>query len=213
MKGLAAGIVALMSFLPPHCAAQRAGFHGGGNSAPRASFNFGLPPVGPIPPLGPIRVFDGFGPRFGANGRGMNRGGGWGFPGVYGFGAFPDYYNDYYSGEEYQTPNVVMPSAQICPAVIPEPPPQPARPELHEYKWPNTGNEQPAVFTIVMQRGPARTAVAVWLQGNFVHYVAPDGTAARLPLGSIDREATRRANAEKHLTLQLPARNNVNVVR
>jgi hypothetical protein len=105
----------------------------------------------------------------------------------------------------------VIPSFEPCTPTIPEPPP--ARPELHEYKWKETGTPQSAAFTIVLHDGSTRSAVAVWVQDKVVHYIRPDDLASALPLRSIDREATLRANAEKHLSLQLPGENNTRVVR
>jgi len=214
MKRLAVCTIGLMSLLPGPCAAQRAGFHGGGGSvAPRFGANFGLPPVGPIPPIGPIRSFNGFRPTFSPfrheSERGFDRRFGSGFPGFYAIGALPDYNAGGYEG--YQSQTIVMPSFEPCTPTIPEPPP--ARPELHEYKWKETGTAQSSTFTIVLRDGSARPAVAVWVQGKIVHYIRPDDTASALPLYSIDRDATRRANAENHLSLQLPGENNTKVVR
>jgi hypothetical protein len=79
---------------------------------------------------------------------------------------------------------------------------------LHEYKWPESGSDASAVFTIVANDGSSRSATAVWVQGNTVRYFTPDGTAGRLPLNSVNRAATRTANVAKNLTLALPAESN-----
>jgi hypothetical protein len=48
------------------------------------------------------------------------------------------------------------------------------------------------------------SAAAVTAQGNILQIVDPGGEHQRVPLDAIDREATRRRNAERNLRLQLP---------
>jgi hypothetical protein len=38
-----------------------------------------------------------------------------------------------------------------------------------------------------------------------LRYVTPDGSESRMPIDSIDRQATRQRNAEKQLNICLPA--------
>jgi hypothetical protein len=61
------------------------------------------------------------------------------------------------------------------------------------------------MFTIVLKDGSALPAAAVMTQGNELQLVDADGQHRRVPLNAIDREATRRRNAEHNLRLQLPA--------
>jgi len=228
MKQLIVGIVCLWSLFPIYSAAQRgggargggarggggAGFRGSagphrgsfvgsgfqgnrgfGDGSIRAGFN-GLPPVGPIPPLGSFRNFSqsiSFDPLR-KGGKGGNVGDGF-FP--FGYGYLDTGY--YAAGQ--QGPVIVLAPQE---PFVPPPPPPPPQPEVHEYSWTQAGNDPSAVFSIVSTDGNNYSAVAVWVQGNTVRYIAPDGGAGQLPLNSVDRAATRMANAARNLTLVLP---------
>ena len=204
MKCLVLIIVTLAGF-PSPSAAQRGGFHGGGVPVARFSANFGLPRIAPIPQLGPIRAFDGFKPGFRRDGRLLNGGAAFEFPWAFDSGAMPDYY-----GQDYG-PTFVMP--YIAPPSLRIPEPGPAQSVLHEYNWPESGSNQAATFTIVAQDGSTRTAVAVWTQGNMMHFVTPEGRFASLLLSSINRVRTKQVNEEKHLLLPLPANNDATITR
>jgi hypothetical protein len=231
MKGLAIGAMILVSLPPRPCHAQRAVFRVQTHFGPRFTPNFGLPSVGPIPPLGPIRSFPDrptfdqfFGHGLNRNlgceflGAGFNGGSGCGFfgqglssdfgGGYPAFYASPDYNSEGYQG--YQIPAIVMPPLPVQPPLIPEPP---VRPQMHEYVWKDTGVSHSGIFTIVLRDGTTRIAVAVWAQGTMIHYVDANNRTGSFPLRSIDRESTMRVNTEKHLTLQLPGENNLSVVR
>ena len=203
MKKLLAGLIVFWSLFLPHSSAQRGGgghsggfggggfagggFHGGGFITPR------------------FRGFGGFrgGNRFGNHRLGWGQPGlGWGYPGdSMAWGYYPD---EGYYGSGSQNPMIVMPQESYGPTVVQAPPP-PVRPELHEYNWPESETNTVATFTIIGKSGSAHSAIAVWVQGDAVRYITPDGTGGRLPLDSVNREATRSANAAKHLTLSLPA--------
>ncbi len=172
------------------------------------SQGIGLPPVGPIPPLGGA-----FEP--GRHGRGRGAGafgaGYFGYPFLWGDSGYDDgYYSQPYSASPSVV--VVMPNAQPAP---PAPPPAPARAEVREYSQPSqpqAGAAQAAAqpqgtgtFTIVGKDGRTREAIAVWVANGAVNYVSPDGEGVTLPLASVDRHATAAANARNGLTLRLPA--------
>jgi len=61
------------------------------------------------------------------------------------------------------------------------------------------------MFAIVFKDGSVLPAAAVMTQGDALQIVDADGQHRRIPLSSIDRDATRRRNAERNLRLQLPA--------
>jgi len=61
------------------------------------------------------------------------------------------------------------------------------------------------MFAIVLKDGSVLPAAAVMTQGDALQIVDADGQHRRVPLSSIDREGTRRRNAERNLRLQLPA--------
>jgi hypothetical protein len=80
-------------------------------------------------------------------------------------------------------------------------------PEIHEYSAPAapSSDAPPATFAIVLKDGKMLSAAAVSVQGSALQIVDPDGEHQRVPLDTIDRETTRRRNAERNLRLQLPA--------
>jgi hypothetical protein len=80
-------------------------------------------------------------------------------------------------------------------------------PEIHEYSAPAapSSETEPATFAIVLKDGKMLSAAAVTVQGSALQIVDPDGEHQRVPLDTIDRETTRRRNAERNLRLQLPA--------
>ena len=77
---------------------------------------------------------------------------------------------------------------------------------MHSYSWPDDGAPAATSFLILSNDGTVRPAVAVWVQGNELHYTAADGVAGRIGIGAIDREATVRVNAERGLRFWLPDR-------
>ncbi len=179
---------------------------------PRAGFGppafggqFGLPQLGPIPPLGGQLLHLRRGPFFG------NR---FGFPG---FGSFyspvwPAYWgNEMYSGAP-AAPNVVViqpaPQAAFEPAPSP-PPPKPAEPVIHEYNFgevaaaPAPTAEQRA-YVIALKNGARLFAVALWVQGQTLYYVDRDSNPWHVALEDVDRALTRKLNLEQQLPLSLP---------
>jgi hypothetical protein len=66
------------------------------------------------------------------------------------------------------------------------------------------GTTEPALFVIVLKDGSALPAAAVMTQGDALQIVDADGQHRRVPLSAIDRDTTRRRNAERNLRLQLP---------
>ena len=140
--------------------------------------------------------FNGFGRGFGRFGNGFDSGFGWGgFPL---FGSDLGYYGDGYQGSIQNQPTIVP-----VPFFPPSPPPPPVVPETHDYHWTESGDTG-AAYSIVSKDGSARVVVAAWVQGNSIRYITPDGTGGQVALDSVDRAATNRTNAQKHLRLPLP---------
>jgi hypothetical protein len=157
----------------------------------------GLPPVSPIPSVQPVR------PPAGPY-RPANRfaGGRYGYAGPLLWGGY-DY--DYYP----PAPNVIVVPPAPAPVVVQEVPPPVAHSEVREYALataPAGPQAEQASFAIVLKDGSIRSAVAVSVQDNTVHYVDPDGQHLNVSLDQIDRDATKRLNTERKLRLQLPAR-------
>lgn len=91
-----------------------------------------------------------------------------------------------------------------APALAPEPP---VTPHIQEYPAAAAAvrsDSEPALFAIVLKDGSVLPAAAVMTQENALQIVDADGQHRRVPLNAIDREATRRRNAERNLKLQLP---------
>jgi hypothetical protein len=172
----------------------------------RTSFDFGIPPLSAIPPIGvntlgvdvlrAIRPgFRDFDPRFGSLD-------------FFGFGGFPllpviaDGYGA--AGERV----IVLQPIQM--PYQPPRKPEIAHPAMHEYKEPAettsapTGGQQPA-FTLAMKDGTTHPAILVWVQNGVLNYVDPSGKTVKVPLSTLDRDATQRLNREKNLELHLPA--------
>jgi hypothetical protein len=218
MKQLVVGIVLFLSLFPAHSGAQhgggghgggfpggiagRGGFRDGGFTAPgltgHSGFrrgHFGLPTVRPIPQLGSVGIYNRFW-NYGSGSGGL----GWGYP-----NAFDSYGDEGYDDSGYQSPMISTSAEENYGPTFIQPPPPPARPELHEYKWPDSSGDAAATFVLMLTDGSVRPAIAVWVQESTVHYITPEGSGERLELHNINRQGTRMSNAAKHLTLWLPA--------
>jgi len=127
-----------------------------------------------------------------------------------GFYSLPYYPTSYYPGTYNDSPPPA-PSVTIIqqfapPAVVVAEPPVTAH--IQEYApsaVPPASGSEPAMFTIVLKDGSMLPAAAVMTQGDALQIVDAEGQHRRVPLSAIDRDATRRRNAERNLRLQLPA--------
>jgi hypothetical protein len=171
----------------------------------RTSFDFGIPPLSAIPPIGVNTLgvdvlrailpgFTGFNPRVGSLG----------FSGFGGFPLLPVIADEYGTGGE----RVIVLQPIQMPYQAP-PKPEIAHPAMHEYKEPAettsvpAGGQQPA-FTLAMRDGSTSPAILVWVQKGVLHYIDPRGKTVQVPLSNLDRDATQRLNREKNLQLHLP---------
>ncbi len=200
MKQPLVGTIIIGSLFCSFLVAQRGGMaHGGGaryqgNRMPLLGNP--LQPWGCINPGLPVHHV----PGWGFDHRGSN---GYGYP----FEGYPLSYGDApgYSDAPASQPGgtIIVLVPQIEAPVLPPPPP--VRPQIHEYNWPAPGGDATtARFSIVSKDHNVESAVAVWVQDKVVHYVTPDGSDHQMKVESVDREATRRRNAEKGLSLWLP---------
>jgi hypothetical protein len=172
----------------------------------RTSFDFGIPPLSAIPPLGVNTLgvdvlratfpgFRGFDPRLGSLG----------FSGFGGFPLLPVIADGY--GEAGERVIVLQPIQM--PYQAPRKP-EIAHPAMHEYKEAAetssalSGAQQP-VFTLAMKDGTTTPAILVWVQKGVLHYIDPAGKTVHVPLSTLDRDATQRLNRDKNLELHLPA--------
>ncbi len=190
---------------------QRAGRFGGtvvvspgaGFHSPFFQGQFGLPPLQPIPPLGGGRLPLRGGPfardRFGRAGSAL---------------FSPLWWPGYYGEESYANaaePTVIVvqaPPVAVQP-VVPAPPPQPARPVVHEYHFSEEAAAPPApeeqrAYVIALKNGSQDSAVALWVEGGILHYVNRDYDQRDVALSQIDRALTLKLNREQRLPLSLP---------
>lgn len=163
-------------------------------------FNFGIPPVGPIPPLGGSAPLFGFDNRFGFGRRFFSSSAF--FP-----SAFPLFLGGDDSGYAPAS-NIIIMEQPAPPTIVQQAPRETVRAEIHEYAPTTTAEpvpaeEQPA-FAIVLNDGSVQSAVAVSVQDDVLQYVDPDGEHRRVPLDTVDRQATRRVNRDRKLELHLP---------
>lgn len=111
---------------------------------------------------------------------------------------FPNEYPEQYPpAYELQAPPAMDSRAQA---------PRIATSVIHDYNFPKqtTGTPGKAEFTIVLKDGSTRSAVASWVTGGQLHYIAPDSRQEVLAAALIDRKATEEANEAKNLNLVLP---------
>jgi hypothetical protein len=108
-----------------------------------------------------------------------------------------------YDQPSYQRRVILVTPAPFIP---PEPPLDaqgPPKPLVRECSWPSNPDDLAGTFSIALQDGTVRFAVAVWVQDGMAHYIGENGTAERASLAAIDRETTYRLNAEHGLKLRL----------
>jgi hypothetical protein len=56
-----------------------------------------------------------------------------------------------------------------------------------------------------MKDGTTHPAILVWVQNGVLHFIDPSGKTVKVPVSTLDRNATERLNREKNLELHLPA--------
>lgn len=129
----------------------------------------------------------------------------------YGYPLF-DYGYDYSGYNEYPPePNVIV-VPQPAPQMTMQAPREPVQAAIHEYREaPTVLPAAPApkgeevAFVIALNDGSRRSANAVWVQDNMLHYIDPDDKQQQISMRSVDRQSTRRINRERNLDLSLPA--------
>ena len=133
-----------------------------------------------------------------------------GFP-DWGYASDPAFYPNTSRGLYPVLPSAVVAVPVIQQAYTPAPPASPspapavARSEMREYHWPSAASDASAkTYSIVSKDGHVQSATAVWVQDNAVCYYTPDRSTGRMPIDSIDLEATHQRNADKQLNLWLP---------
>lgn len=129
----------------------------------------------------------------------------------YGYPLF-DYGYDYSGYNEYPPePNVIV-VPQPAPQMVMQAPREPVQAAIHEYREAPTvlpaapmAKGEEVQFVIALSDGSRRSANAVWVQDNVLHYIDPDDKQQQISMRSVDRHSTRRINRERNLDLWLPA--------
>jgi hypothetical protein len=127
----------------------------------------------------------------------------------YGFG-YGDGYLPYDAATPYGyflPPNFVIVQPPPAPAVIQEPLRE-AKAVIHEYTQPvpePSAQGEPPTFAIIMKDGSVRSASAIFVTNNVLHYVDPEEKNLRISMDEVDREATLKLNRERKLNLWLPS--------
>ena len=111
------------------------------------------------------------------------------------------------------TPIVFVNQQNVAPAPIlvvnPDYKPEVAKPVMREYSnisnpYENFQPNAPKVLLLALKDGTLRQSVAFWAEGEKLHYVQPDHKQDSVLLTNLDRESTRRFNAERGLEIKLP---------
>lgn len=128
------------------------------------------------------------------------------------YGGFGNYW--------YPPPPVVMPPVvwvnQAAPAAQsvtlvtnPDYKPEVAKPVLTEYSavskpYENFVPAEKKVFLLALKDGSLRQAVAFWREADTLHFVLPTHKQEKVAVADLDRESTKRFNAERGIQIQLP---------
>jgi hypothetical protein len=87
--------------------------------------------------------------------------------------------------------------------------PEEAKPVKREYSnisnpYENFTPATKKVFLLALKDGTLRQSVAFWAEGDKLHYVQPDHKQDAITLTNLDRESTKRFNAERGIEIKLP---------
>lgn len=124
---------------------------------------------------------------------------------------------EFYPQPQYQppTPFFFVNQQNVAPApapilvVNPDYTPEVAKPVMREYSnisnpYENFKPNAPKILLLALKDGTLRQSVAFWAEGEKLHYVQPDHKQESVLLTNIDRESTKRFNAERGLEIKLP---------
>ena len=156
------------------------------------------------------------------------------FGGNTGYGAYPMYGYGYGYGlgfDNFYSDGYAPPSAPEPPAPPDAPTPtviinqnfqtEPVRPILRDYSnvplpepgtvlvppnsAPQLADDQPTIFLIAMKDHTIVPAIAYWVDGATLHYVSVQSVPTQVSLDQVDRDFSRKLNADRHVPFALPA--------
>jgi hypothetical protein len=201
MKGLFIGVV-MMGAMLHQLAAQNVSATATRDGAPYSGYTLGTVVALPIGNVVPALVISN--PRRWFQPPGSPSRHGDGFPDS-GYASDPFFYPETYDDAYPVGPSAIVAVPVILNADTPPPPPPTPESDMRDYHWPSSGGRSSATtYSIVSKDGKVLFAAAVWIQDNVLSYYTPDHNTGRIPIGSIDRQATRQRNAEQQIILWLP---------
>ena len=118
-----------------------------------------------------------------------------------------NYYDD--TGAPGQSPVVVMNQSFQPPVAnpvmhdytnTPIPPTPPVPPDPNAPR-----DDQPTIFLIAMTDHTILPAIAYWVDGDTLNYITQDGDQNRVSLALVDREFSKKLNADRGVEFRLPA--------
>jgi hypothetical protein len=65
-------------------------------------------------------------------------------------------------------------------------------------------DDQPTIFLIALQDRTILPVIAYWVDGNTLHYVTPQTVPAQVSLDQVDRDFSRKLNADRNIPFALP---------
>jgi hypothetical protein len=86
----------------------------------------------------------------------------------------------------------------------PPDPPEKVQPEVREYNWQPTPQDERQFFSVALRDGTVHEAKVVWHQLGVVYFITPAGQRGNVPASSLDHDLTQRLNGEKNLRWNLP---------
>lgn len=136
----------------------------------------------------------------------------------YGFGFdnfYPNGYTGAYAPEPPAPPDAPTPTVIINQNFQTEP----VRPILRDYSnvpLPEPGtvkvppgsalaDDQPTIFLIALRDRTILPVIAYWVDVNTLHYVTPQSVPNEVSLDQVDRDFSRKLNADRHVPFTLPA--------
>jgi len=149
----------------------------------------------------------------------VNRGSGFNrglsaFPYGYGFGWLDDIgdflpYDDGIDSGYPPQPNVIVVQQPPPPQMRIQQPPREVQATVQDYMPPAPrttapSDGEPPIFGIVMKDGSTRSAIAVVINDGVLKYTDSDERNHQVSLDEVDRDATRKLNRERNLSIWIP---------
>jgi hypothetical protein len=141
----------------------------------------------------------------------------------YGYGyGFDNFYPGGYAPQQYAPEPPAPPDAPTPTVIINQNfQTEPVHPQLRDYtnvplpepgtvlvppnSAPQLADDQPTVFLIAMNDHTVLPVIAYWVDGATLHYVTLQSVPNQVSLELVDRDFSRKLNADRHVPFALPA--------